>query len=247
MPGGREPGHVQADLGDDHLRGVPGDAGDLIEAVDRGQHGRVRAGARVRAGGAVGADAAGGGHRGDQRLDPAVERADVGGQGIDLVQQHPGQLGVMLIEAAGQRLDQRGSLGLHLADGQAGQDPRAALPGDQRLDHGPDRQGVDRAGHCRHLNQRVFQQLLQPGPAPGPLLGQVGAQPGAVPQLADLRRRHEAGPQHPPLGALSLPDTVELVRLGPAGQVPGLAGVNQLHVQAGRLQQVEPDTPVIAG
>ena len=45
VPGRGEDTHVQADLGDDHLRGVPGDAGDLIEAVERGQHGRARGGA----------------------------------------------------------------------------------------------------------------------------------------------------------------------------------------------------------
>jgi hypothetical protein len=33
LPGG--PGHVQADFGDDDLGGVPSDAGDLIQAVDR--------------------------------------------------------------------------------------------------------------------------------------------------------------------------------------------------------------------
>ena len=35
--GGGEPGHVQADLGEDDLRGVLADAGDLVEPLDRRQ------------------------------------------------------------------------------------------------------------------------------------------------------------------------------------------------------------------
>ena len=71
------------------------------------------------------------------------------------------------------------------------------------------------------------------------------AQPGVVAQLPDLGRRHEAGPQHAPLGQLGQPDSVQLVGLRPARRVLDVAGVDQLHVQAGRLQQVEPDPPVV--
>src|SRR6266568_4148911 len=64
---------------------------------------------------------------------------------VDLVQQHPGQLGVVVIEPAGQRLDQGGTLGLHLP-ALIGEHLRVALPADQRLDHVPHRQRADRAG-----------------------------------------------------------------------------------------------------
>ena len=37
-------------------------------------------------------------------LDAGGEDADLGGEGVDLVEQDPGQLGVVLIEPAGQRL-----------------------------------------------------------------------------------------------------------------------------------------------
>jgi hypothetical protein len=37
-----------------------------------------------------------------------------------LVQQYPGQLGVVIVERAGECLDQRGALGFHPAAGQAG-------------------------------------------------------------------------------------------------------------------------------
>jgi hypothetical protein len=220
--------------------------GDLIQALQRRDHGGARPGAGGRAGAAIGVHAARGGHHPDQLPDAVSEPGDLGVQLIDLVQQHPGQLGVMLIEPAGERLDQGGPLSLHLAAGQIGQHPRAALPADQRLDHVPDRQRVDLAGYRRHLNKRVFQQLLQPGPVPGAFLDQVGPQPGVVPQLADLRWRHERGPQHAPLGQLGKPHRIELVALGPARHIPGLAGIDQLHIQASRLQQVKPDPPVIA-
>ena len=40
-----------------------------------------------------------------------VRSADLGGQRVDLVEQHPGQFGVMIVESAGQRLDQGGLFG----------------------------------------------------------------------------------------------------------------------------------------
>jgi hypothetical protein len=154
---------------------VGADAGNLVQAGDGVKPGCAGAGARAGAGGAVGVDALGGGDRRDQLFDPGGERADLRGQRVDLTGQHAGQLGVMAVELPGERLDQRGPLGLHLAAGQAGQHLRVALPGDQRLQHVTDRQGVHGAGHGRHFNQRVFQQLLQPLPVPGPVAGQVGA------------------------------------------------------------------------
>ena len=135
MPGGGEDAHVQADLGDDRLGGLAADAGDLIQAVDRGQHGGALAVPGGRAGGAVGIHALGGGDHGDQFLDPGGEPADLAGQGIDLVQQDPGQFGVVIIEPAGERLDQAIVLGSHPAAGHAGQHARFPLAGDQRLEH----------------------------------------------------------------------------------------------------------------
>jgi hypothetical protein len=101
----------------------------------------------VRAGAAVGIDALGGGDCGDQLLGLGGELADLGGQGVDLVQQYPGQLAVVVIELPGQRLDQAVVLGPHPAAGQAGQCLRVPLAGDQRLQHVADRQRVQLAGH----------------------------------------------------------------------------------------------------
>ena len=42
MPGGGEPGHVGADLGEDHIRAGQADAGDLIQPGHRvGERGGV--------------------------------------------------------------------------------------------------------------------------------------------------------------------------------------------------------------
>jgi hypothetical protein len=232
-------------LGDDRLGALPADAGDLVEAVDRRQHRGAVAQPGGRAGGAVCVDALGGGDRGDQLLDPGGQLADLAGQGVDLVQQHPGQLGVMIIEPAGQRLGQAIAFGFHPAAGQPGQQLRVPLAGDQCLQHVPDGLAADLAGHGRDLNQRVFQQFFQPGVVPGALAGQVGAQPGIVPQLADLGRGDERGPQHAPLGELGQPHRIQLVRFGPARGLLDIPGPDQLHRQPGRLQQVEPDAPVI--
>src|SRR5512133_4386888 len=61
VTGGGEPAHVQADLGDDGLGALPTDTGDLVQAIDGGQHRGVRAPAGARTGGAVGVGALGGG------------------------------------------------------------------------------------------------------------------------------------------------------------------------------------------
>ena len=120
--GGGEPGHVQAGLGDDRAGQLGADAGDLREPLRGGQHGGVRAGAGAGAGGAVGVDAPGGRDRGrSARSIRAARTAIRASQEGDLVQQHLGQLAVVVIEHPGQRLDQGVVLGFHLAAGQAGQ------------------------------------------------------------------------------------------------------------------------------
>ena len=48
-------GHVQPDLGDDHLGGLAADAGDLIQAIGRGEQDRRRLRASALVGGAAAA------------------------------------------------------------------------------------------------------------------------------------------------------------------------------------------------
>jgi hypothetical protein len=138
---------------------------------------------------------------GDRLLDPGGELVDLAAQGVDLVQQHPRQLCMMVVEAAGEGLHQRGVLDAEPSSGQLGQHLGVALPGDQRLQHGPARDAEDVGGHRPKLDQGVLQQLLQPLLVAGAVGGQVGTQPGVVPQPADLGGRDERGPQHAPLAA----------------------------------------------
>ena len=121
MGGGGEPAHIQACLGDDGAGQVLADAGDLGQPGRGGQHRGVRAGAGVGPGGPVGVHAPGGGHRRGQLGGSRVQLGDPGVEEGDLVQQQLGELAVVVIEHAVQRLDQVVVLGLHPAAGQAGQ------------------------------------------------------------------------------------------------------------------------------
>src|SRR6478752_4309963 len=102
----------------------------------------------------------GGGDLRDQRLDPEGERVDLRREGVDLVEQHPCELGVVVVEAAGQRLDERSALDSHALACELGEQLRVALAGDQRLDHRPPGDAEDVARDARELDQRVLEQLL---------------------------------------------------------------------------------------
>ena len=91
-------------------------------------------------------------------LDPGGQGGDTSVAEGDLVQQHLGQLPVVVIEHAGQSLDQGVVLGFHPAAGQASQDVGVALAADHRLDHVLRRDGGQLAGHRRYLDQRFSEQ-----------------------------------------------------------------------------------------
>jgi hypothetical protein len=91
------------------------------------------------------------------------------------------------------------------------------------------------------------EQLLDPLLLGGADRDQVGAVAGQVPQPPDRRRRHEAWPQHLPLGDLAQPHRIELVGLGPARQVLDVPRVDQPHLKPLGLQQVKRRLPVVAG
>jgi hypothetical protein len=169
VPSGWEPGHVNADLRDQQLRGGLADPGDLVQPVDHL------------------------GERAEQRLDPGVEHGDVGAQLINPVQ-HPGQQeGVMVGEEPSERLRQQRPLGAHPSTGQLRQPLRVAFPGQQRLKHRPPRHPEDVAGDHRQFDLGVLQQLLDPLLFRGPGRDQVGAVAGHVPQLADWSWRTNEG------------------------------------------------------
>ena len=151
----------------------------------------------------------------------------------------------MVIETPVERGDQLRVLGLHPPAGQLGQPARVALPGDQGLDHVPRRQRVQRRGHRRDFDQRVLEQLLQPLPVTGAVAGQILTQPGVVTQPPDLGRGHKRWPQQTLLSQLGQPHRIQLVARGPARHILHIPGVDQLHRQPRRLQQVVPDPPIV--
>ena len=78
--------------------------GDLVEPLDGWQRGV--SGSPGGQPGSVADGRLGGGDLRDQLVDAERERVDVRGQAVDLVEQQPGELGVVVVEAAGERLDQ---------------------------------------------------------------------------------------------------------------------------------------------
>jgi hypothetical protein len=160
---GSELGHLEADLGDDHLGGVGADAGDLVEAGD----GRERRRSLPARSPACGGDVIDGGclrrgDPGDQLVDPEGERLDLRAQGVDLIEQHLGELCVVGVEAAGQGLHERGVLHAHAPARETREQLGVALACDQGLDHRPAGDAEDVGRHARELDQGVLEQLLQP-------------------------------------------------------------------------------------
>jgi hypothetical protein len=87
--------------------------------------------------------------------------------------------------------------------------------------------------------------LLHPLGLGGAHPDQIGPVAGQVPQPPDRRGRHEAGPQHAPLGDLTKPHRIQLVGLGPPRQMLDIAGVDQPDLQPLGLQQVEHRPPIV--
>ena len=168
-------------------------------------------------------------------FDAGIEVFDLCAEGVYLLQQKGGELCVVVVEAAGERIDKGGVLDPQPSLGQIREHPRVAFPGDQRFDHCPAGHAHHLRGDRRDLDQRVLQQFLQPLHLAGAVSGQVEAQPGVVTQLADLQRRDERGPQHAALVELGQPHRIELVRFGSAGDMLHVAGVHQPHRQAPRV------------
>jgi hypothetical protein len=123
--------------------------------------------------------------------------------------------------------------GIALAVGDGLQDVAGGLGPGQARDHG------------RQLDQGAFEEFLQPPPFAGAVADQLQPGAGQVPQRADLGRRRERRAQQARLREPGDPLRVQQAGLGPAGQLPGVRGVGQLHAQPGRLQQVVPDPPVV--
>ena len=94
------------------------------------------------------------------------------------------------------------------------------------------------------LDVGVLQHLLDPVGHRGPLADQLGPLPRQVAQLADRRRRDEAGREQAVLEQLGDPLGVLDVGLA-AGDLLDVLGVDQDHLEAA-LQEVEDRLPVDA-
>jgi len=127
----------------------------------------------------------------DRLPDPAGKRHDLGIGPVDLVGQDAGQLAMVGVEPAGQRLNQGEVFGAQPAPGQVGQRLRVALAGDERCDHVAGGHGAQGGHHRRHLDQRVFEQLFQPQPVAGAVTDQIHPHAGVVAEHPDRHRRHE--------------------------------------------------------
>ena len=109
MGGVREDGHVGPDLGDDALRCALADARDRVEVVT------------------------GATERGDHPVDLGVELADRVLELLDVLEREPDGQGMMLAEAAMERLAERWQLGAQAALGERGESLWVALAGDEHL------------------------------------------------------------------------------------------------------------------
>ena len=122
----------------------------------------------------------GGGDVGDDLLGPGVEPFDLGSETVDLAEQDVGELGVMLVEAAGERLNECGILDPQPSFGQLGEYVGVAFACDHGGQHGPGGDPHDVGGHGRQLDQGVFEQFFDPLDVAGPFAGQVSPKPGVV-------------------------------------------------------------------
>ena len=151
----------------------------------------------------------------------------------------------MVGEAASQRQGELVDLGSHPPLSELGEDLRVTFTGDERVDHRPCRFGQHRRRHRRQLDPGVFEDLLDPLRFASAVLDQPLAIAGQVPQLTDLRRRHETRPQQPALQQLGQPRRVGHVGLA-ARQLVHITGVHEHQLEAGLLEHPPHRTPIVA-
>jgi hypothetical protein len=144
-----------------------------------------------------------------------------------LIEQHPGQLGVVIVELTGQRLDEVVVPEPHPAAGHAGQHLRVALSGDQRLDHVPH-------GQIDTLTTRIDAVLADlpnapPRPEPDPDDHGPGPHPRAA-QARSLKGSTSGGPA-PATGTTPTQVTVlDLIDI--LDEIPGIGRHNAQEIIA---------------
>ena len=218
-----EPGHVHADLGDDHPRDRLTDPGHRCQPVG---------GLAKRAKHFVGL---------------LLDLLHSGGQRIDLRQVQLQQETMMRRHPAVHRGDDVRTVGLQAPLGAISQPLGIGLPGDERRQDRPAADAQDVAGHARQLHVRVFQRLLQAQGVPRALTDQLLAGPRQVAQLLDRGRRHEAARDQPVRQQVGDPGRVLPVALA-ARNVPDVLRVGE-HQRQRRFvfEDVPHRLPVHAG
>jgi hypothetical protein len=173
MSGGREPGHVGAGFGDDHVCDLLPNPGNGFQQVDLAGPGPTRL---------------------DDVLVKLSQRLF---HQVAAPQDGAGQLGVMAVEVPGQCLLQLGDLAPHATGRQGRQTDWVLLSGDHRGQHRPRGHGLQIRRERGQLDRGILQHQLQPGDLLGTITHQLDPASGQHLQPANLRRRHERRPQQP--------------------------------------------------
>jgi hypothetical protein len=101
----------------------------------------------------------------------------------------------MVVETAGQRLDQRIVFKPKLLFGEISEDLWIPFTVDEGLHHRATGHPEDVCGHRRELHAGVFEDLLQPLRFPVAFPDRCGPIPGEITQPADRLGRNQRGPQ----------------------------------------------------
>jgi hypothetical protein len=104
---------------------------------------------------------------------------------------------VVLGEASGERLGERGDLRTHPPFREVSEHGRVTLAGDERLEHRPAGDPADVGGHRGELDAGAFEELLEALDLPVPFTGDRRAGAGEVAQLADRLGRDEPPTDEP--------------------------------------------------
>jgi len=156
------------------------------------------------------------------------------------------QEGVVIAEPTGQCLGQRRDLHPELAHGQVRQHTRVTFPGDHRPQDRPPGPAGDVRCDDGQLDPCVLQHLLQTLRLAGAFPGDRGPGPGEVTQMPDRLGRDERGPDQPVRRQLGQPGGVRDIGLA-AGQVLGVSGIDEHHLERPVLEHVVERLPVVTG
>ena len=181
VAGGREDPHVGADLGDQDFGGAPLNAGDAAQQLN----GRPE--------------------RGDALLDRVREPVDLLIQEIQVREDRADQQRVQVVEAALQRISERGDLLRQPALGQIGQHVGVRRAGNERVEHRPAGLAQQIRRDAIELDVAVLQRLVQPLGFTLALGDLRLAIPSQLTQVSDRLGRHEVRAQQPGLSEPTQP------------------------------------------